>query len=335
MPPIAPAVKVVAADPAVLAIHRGDVLMATDKTSAASRWYNADSPEARGARAIVTRYSRMKAEATAALMKAAQDLVDNGLVQYHFGAIETENAKELQAQIPALERAVKLMPQFGRAYAELARVYALGGKAGQSIALVDRALELEPEFADRFYAIRAESYFALRDFDSAFQAIRIAESLPHADRETLEAYTVKVNTLRRRIETARRDVDSRREEQIRREFEKKVNEREPVKPPVPVAPVPSGTINYEIATSSVIEVVEPVYPDYPEDLRKKARAGRVALRLEVLPDGKVKTATVTSSQVPELNAATVEAAKKWTFKLPPRARPAPVVITLTFTYALQ
>ena len=106
-------------------------------------------------------------------------------------------------------------------------------------------------------------------------------------------------------------------------------------PPQPPAPIPAGQINFEIASTSTIEVVDTVYPDYPEDMRKLGKAGRISLRVTIGPDGKVRSAVVSNSQLPQLNAATVDAAMKWTFKVPPRPRPAPVSITLTFTYALQ
>jgi len=335
MIPVASVVKVEAADPVILPIHRGDLLMATDRTSEASRWYNADSKEARAARAIVTRYSRMKAEAVTALARAAQELPESGLVQYHFGALDSDNPKQREAQVTGLERSVKLLPLFGRAYAELARLYTLTDKPDRALPLLARALELEPEFADTFYELRANALLALRDYDGAFLSMKTAEALPHADRQTTEGFGFKVSNLVRKIDAARREVDSRGEERIRREMEKKVTEREPVQRPVPPAPIPPGQINYEIAATTNLEVIQPIYPDYSEDLRKRGIAGRVTLRLEVTPDGKVKNAAATASQAPELTAAAVEAARKWIFKVPPRTRPTSVMVSLTFIYALR
>jgi TonB family protein len=256
-------------------------------------------------------------------------------VQYHYGAIETDNRKNAELQVGALERATKLLPHFGRAFANLARVYALTGKADQALPLIDRALELEPEFADHFYEIRASTLLALGRFEESLRAMKTAEALPHADRKTLESYSVKVMEMTRKVEMARRTVDSEKMETIRRDVETKVNEREPVKPPPPPVVVPEGAISYEISAGAAIEVVDTTYPEYPEALRRQGKAGRINLRVEVGTDGKVRTATVTTSQIPELNAATIEAAKKWTFKMPARARPAPVSVTLTFNYALQ
>jgi TonB family protein len=75
--------------------------------------------------------------------------------------------------------------------------------------------------------------------------------------------------------------------------------------------------------------VETVYPDYPEALRKSGAAGAIALRVDVGPDGKVKSAAIASSKLAELNAATLEAVKKWTF------RPGNRSIRVIVTYSLQ
>src|SRR5262249_52965280 len=156
------------------------------------------------------------------------------------------------------------------------------------------------------------------------KAIDIAEALPHADRKTTEAYILKVAAVKKKIETRRRQADSVFENRVRQDLERKVNELEPVVPPQPPAPIPSGQINFEIASTSTIEVVDTVYPDYPEDMRKLGKAGRISLRVTIGPDGKVRNAVVSNSQLPQLNAATVDAAMKWTFKVPPRPRSAAV-----------
>jgi TonB family protein len=335
LPPVVPVVKITPADAASLGVRRGDLLLASGRTYEASRYYNGNTPEARAARSVLTSVSRPAAEAAAALARTAQELPDNGLVQYHFGAIETEDSKLAEGQTAALQRAVAMMPRSGRAAAELARVYAQGGKADQSSALLDRALELEPEYADRYFAIRAAALLALSRYEDSLRAMKTAEALPHANRKAAEAYTVKVMEMTRKVETARRTEDSQRTDRIRRDLENKVNEREPVKPPPPPEVIPEGSIDYAISAGATIEVVDTVYPDYPEALRRARKSGRIALRVEVGTDGKVRNASVTSSQVPELNAATAEAAKHWTFKLPARARPAPINVTLTFNFTLQ
>src|SRR5262245_20391916 len=158
----APVVKAVEAEPAKLAIHHGDLLLATDRQAEASRYYNADSKDARAARAILTRFTRPPAEAIRILERTAREVPDNGLVQYPVGRMETQDAKDLQSQAAAseresqaaaLERATQLLPRMGRAYAELARVYALTGRADKGLPLIAKAMDLEPEYADRFYEI--------------------------------------------------------------------------------------------------------------------------------------------------------------------------------------
>ena len=335
VPAVAAAVKSQPAEAAYLAIHRGDLLVAADRTSDAVRYYNGETPAARGARAIMARFTRMPAEAMQQLARASRDLPDHGLVQYHFGAMESDAAKDREPQTAALESAIKLLPTFGRAYAELARLYVLSGKDKDALPLLDRALELEPEFADHYYDIRANALVGLGRSEEAVKAISIAEALPHVDRKATEAYMLKVAAVKKKIETKRREADSVFETKIRQDLERKANELEPVVPPKPPAPIPGGQINFEIASTSTIEVVDTVYPDYPEDIRKLGKAGKISLRVTVGPDGKVRNAVVSNSQLPQLNSATVDAAMKWTFKVPPRPRPAPVNITLTFTYTLQ
>jgi hypothetical protein len=127
-PAVTPVIKSTDADAAKLAIHRGDLLLSTSREADAARWYNADSKDARAARAILTRFSRQPVEAVRALARASAELPDYGLVQYHFGVLDIQDKKDIQAQVSALERAVPLLPLMGRVHAELARVYTLSGR---------------------------------------------------------------------------------------------------------------------------------------------------------------------------------------------------------------
>jgi TonB family protein len=314
-PPVTPAIRSSEADMSSLAIHHGDLLLATDRQADASRWYNADSKDARAARAIITRFSRPPAEAARVLDRAARELPENGLVQYHFGAMELQDKKDIHAQVAALERAIQLLPLMGRAYGELARVYALDGQAEKSLPAITKALELEPESADHFYEIRAEAEAALGQSDLALRDINVATNLPHSDRSVVARYMLKVSGIRKKIEEARREIDAQKLDQIRQQAQAEAERREPPpKPAPPPVPVPEGSISYEIETRAPIDVVESVYPDYPEALRKKGAAGAIVLRVDIGPDGKVKNAGVASSQVPDLNNASLEAIKKWSFK---------------------
>jgi len=298
-----------------LAIHRGDLLLATDRQSEASRYYNGDTKEARAARAIVIKFSRPGPEAVRVLDRASKELPDNGLVQYHFGTMEIQDKKDIESQVAALERGVQLLPLMGRAFAELARVYTLNGQAEKGLPLITKALELEPEYADRFFEVRADVDLGLGKPSDALRDINTASDLPHVDRSAVERYAVKVMGIRKRIEAARREVDQRDLDSIRQELRAEAERREPPpQPSPPPPPVPGGNVSYEIQTRAAIEVLDAVFPDYPESLRKSGTTGTIALQVDVGPDGKVKTATIASSQLQTLNKDTVEAVKKWTFK---------------------
>jgi TonB family protein len=331
-PPVTAAIKAAEADPGKLAIHRGDLLFATDRMNEAAKMYNADSKDARAARAIITRFTRPTVEAVRVLDRASRELPDNGLVQYHFGAIETADKKDIALQAAALERAVALMPMMGRAHAELARVHALNGQPEKSLPLLTVAATLEPEYADRFYAIRADVQVALGNLDQAFREINIATELPHPDRSVLEKYTLKITDVRKRIESVRREAAARELDELRTVVRTEAERREPTpKPAPPPPPPPTGTISYEIETRAPIEIVNVVYPDYPDALRAKGVAGKITLQVDVGPDGKVRTATVATSQAPDLNTPTVEAIKRWTFKPATRA----LNIRVFMTFSLQ
>jgi len=121
--------------------------------------------------------------------------------------------------------------------------------------------------------------------------------------------------IRKRIEAARREVDQRDLDSIRQELRAEAERREPPpQPSPPPPPVPGGNVSYEIQARAAIEVLDAVFPDYPESLRKSGTTGTIALQVDVGPDGKVKTAAIASSQLQSLNKDTVEAVKKWTFK---------------------
>jgi TonB family protein len=241
-----------------------------------------------------------------------------------------QEKKDIQSQAAALERAVQLMPLMGRAYAELARVDALNGQPEKSLALVAKAVELEPEYADHFYEIRADVHLALNQPSEALNDINLAADLPHPDRAVVESYLVKVSAIRRKIELIRRQGDQRDLDQVAKEVNDKRAELEPPpKPAPPPPPVPAGSINYSIEARAPVEVVDAVYPDYPEPLRAKHAAGTIALRVDIGPDGKVRTATIATSQLPDLNNAAVAAVKKWVFK------PGNLSIRLVLTFSLQ
>jgi TonB family protein len=74
-----------------------------------------------------------------------------------------------------------------------------------------------------------------------------------------------------------------------------------------------------------------VFPDYAEALRKKGVAGRVVAQVDVGADGKVRNATIVTSQAPEMNTVTIEALKRWSFNTSNRS----LSIRVVMTFALQ
>jgi len=156
---------------------------------------------------------------------------------------------------------------------------------------------------------------ALDQSAQALRDINIGSELPHSDRSVVEHFTLKRADVRKRIEAARRAVDLKELEALRSELRTEADRREPPPQPAPPPPpIPAGTISYQIEARAAIEVVDAEYPDYPEALRKNGTTGTISLQVDVGPDGKVKTALISNSQLPDLNKATLEAVKKWSFK---------------------
>src|SRR5438046_10518762 len=110
----------------------------------------------------------------------------------------------------------------------------------------------------------------------------IASGWPHADRSSVERYILKISAVRRKIEAARREMAQRELDEVRKEVLAKRDEREPPpRPSPPPPPVPAGSIRYEIETRAPIEVVETVYPDYREGVRRQGAAGTIAAGADV------------------------------------------------------
>ena len=156
---------------------------------------------------------------------------------------------------------------------------------------------------------------ALGDAKEALHDINIASDLPHADRAAVERYNLKISAVRRRIEAARREKDYRELEDLRTTVRAEAEEREPpAKPLPPPPPVPVGSISFQIETRAPIEVVDTLFPDYPEALRSKGASGVITIQVDVGADGKVKTASIVKSDIEDLNKSTLDAVKKWSFK---------------------
>ena len=98
-----------------------------------------------------------------------------------------------------------------------------------------------------------------------------------------------------------------------------------------------ASINYAIEATVRVEVNQPVvFPNYPDALVQNGMAGKVTLQVNVGANGRVTQATVVSSQVPQMNAPTIDAVKKWSFKPVLRVgQPAPFTFKLVFEYLSQ
>jgi TonB family protein len=327
-------IKVSSLTPAAMSIHRGDLLVAARKTSDAASWYQADNASARAARAILARFARSGGEPIRLLARTAAEMPDAGLVQFHTGSIETKNPEDLQLQVRALDRAIALLPRLGRAHGQLARVNTLLGKSETALTQVDRALELEPEYADQFMMVRAEALLSLNRFGESANAGRTAAALPHS--ETGIDYELKTAELVRRAEEARRELEGRQLQRIRDQVQAIVNEREP--PPPPPAPVERppelfGKIEYNVQSSRQLSIVDAPLPIYSNSLVQRRATGRITVRITIGADGKVTQASIAESQLPEMNASTLDAAKKWTFT--PAAGRGPADARITFTFSVQ
>jgi TonB family protein len=307
-------IKTVSMTTSAMSIHRGDLLLAAMKTSDAASWYQADNAPSRAARAILARYSRSGGEPIRLLARAAMESPDAGLVQFHAGSVETKNAQDLQLQVAALDRAITLLPKLGRAHAQLARVSTLTGKGEAALPEIDKALALEPEYADQFLMIRSEALLSLNRFGESRIAAEIAANLPHLD-PTID-YDRKSAEMRRRAEEARQELDGRQLQRIREEVQAIVTQREPpVPPPPPVTRPPElfGKIEYSVQSARQLSIVDAPLPIYANALIQKSATGKITVRVTIGADGKVTQASIADSQLPEMNTSTLDAAKRWTF----------------------
>jgi TonB family protein len=295
-----------------IAVHRGDLLLAANKTSEASDYYKGDNRDARIRRAVLARYSRSSNEAIRVLDRAFREMPDAGLIAFHFGSIETTTPADVELQVRALERAAELLPRLGRARAQLARVYSLAGNGEEALKQVDRALELEPEYADEYYAIRSEAFLAMTRYSEANDAIKTAAALPHLN--TSVDYNFKAAEMARRVEETRRDAENRRLQQIRSEVAAQVAEREPPPPPPPPPPPERfGSIQYTMQSPRQTAIVNAPLPVYSNTLVQKGLAGNITLQVTIGADGKVTQASIVESQLADMSAPTLDAVKKWTF----------------------
>jgi TonB family protein len=293
-------------------IHRGDALLALNRTSEASEFYNSDNREGRIALAILARFSRGSNEAIRALDRVFRDFPDSGLVAFHLGSIVTKTPTDVELQVRVLERAAELLPLMGRVHGQLARAYVLAGNGEEALRQADRAIALEPEYADEFYEFRADALLALARYADANNAAKMAFALPHLD--TGKDYKFRTSEIERRVEQTRREAENKQLQRIRTEVAAQVAEREPPPPPKPPPPPEKvGSVQYNMQSTRQTAIVNAPLPVYSKALIQKGTAGGVTLQVTIGPDGKVTKAAITESQIPEMDAAALEAVKKWTF----------------------
>ncbi len=321
---------------ASVALHRGDLAVAARQLIQARMWYEGDSAPAKAARAILG-FIQSGTDATPLMERAAQDLPDQGLLQYYFGSIDSSDERIVNLQIQALRRAVQQLPTMAAAQVELARVLTMTGQTDEATTLLDRALTLEPELADRAYIGKAQVLLASGKIEEGSSAAKLAAALPHADSRFTGAYNQQITVLKRKIQEIADAAERRNVNQLRDSVESEAMRREPPKPPPPPPPEPhSGQINYEFEATNAVQILASSFPDYPDALVNSGKTGNITLQVSIGVDGRVTNAVIADSQFPEMNASTLAAIRKWTFKPFVRAgQPASFTIKLVMKFSLQ
>jgi TonB family protein len=305
--------------------RRGDLLVASGRHRAATYLYEQSSAdEARVGLAILSRLQRESAASRRSLEVLAREFPEAGLLHYHLGTMRAETDEQRKTQIAALERAVDLMPRMGRALAELAFLHAVDGRPQEALPLLDRAIELEPESADRSYEVLAEAEMLLGDYTRAGEAAAIAAELPHHDPASRERFLLLVRTFYRRMELHRRAAEAERVEELRREVEELAREVDPRPVAAPPEPAPIGRISIAVTSGRPRDITSPklvssMLPDYPADLRRRGVEGRIVLEIDLDRRGRTEDVRVLRSDIRELNDASVAAVREWVFQ-PARRR---------------
>ena len=305
--------------------RRADMLVASGRYRAATYLYEEGSTDgARVSLAILSRLQRESAAARRSLEVLSREFSEAGLLHYHLGTMRAETDEQRKTQIAALERAVELMPRMGRALAELAFLYAVDGRPESALPLLDRAIELEPEAADRSYEVLAEAKMLLGDYARAGEAVAIAAELTHHDPSSRERFSLLVRTFYRRMDLHRRAAEAERVEELRREVEELARERDPRPVAVAEEPAPIGRISISVTSGAPRDITSPklvssTLPEYPAALRRRGVEGRIVLELDLDRRGRIEDVRVLRSDIRELNEATLAALREWVFQ-PARRR---------------
>jgi TonB family protein len=297
-----------------VSLHRGDAAIAAHQLIQARMWYEGDSNPAKAARAILG-FIQSGSDATPMMQRAVQDLPDQGLLQYYFGSIDSKEEQVVNLQIEALRRAVQQLPLMAAADIELARVLTVAGKFDEAMPLLDRALPLEPELADRVYVGKAEVLLLSGKGDEGNAAAKLAAALPHADSSVAGMYSQQIAALNRRIQEIADAAERRNVNDLRASVEAEATRREPPRPPPPPPPpIHAGQMNYEFEASNPVQIEKSTFPNYPDSLVNSGKTGNITFQVSIGKDGHVTNAVITNSQLPEMDDATLAAIRTWTFK---------------------
>jgi TonB family protein len=221
--------------------------------------------------------------------------------------------------------------------AELARVYTLSGRAEKALPLIDKAIALEPEFADRFYDLRGQAQASLKRFDDAYRTMRTTAALPHIGEKTDAIFEQKIKAMSERAENYRREADAGRVDQIRKDLDRVVDLLEPA-PPAPEAPPPprQSSMGFSIEAEREITVINRVYPEFPAALLQSGMGGEIIFDVAIDPTGRVTRIEVRESQLPDFDTSTMSSLRRWTFKpVEVDGQSVPFKMILTFRYEVD
>ncbi len=323
-------------------LEKGDLAAAADlQTLAREHYQRSRLDNARLGLARLSASGQQAESARRGLQQLVEELPDIPMVHYHFGSLDAGTSEERGPQIAALERAIELMPLLGRAYSELGRLYVETGRPDDAIRMAERAIALEPEFADRAFEVIMNAQVDLGNHEAATAAAETAATLPHADPATLEHYALLVPELYRTLETIRRAADSNRLEELRREVEALANDRDPRPRPATGGAIPVGLVFYDASSDPRAGVSEPqlfsgALPEYSPDLRRRRIQGQVTVDVDLDRQGRVAGTRIRSSDDEALSTAVIDALGRWRFD-PARLNEESVEFSflLTFTFDLQ
>ena len=305
--------------------RRADMLVKSGRHRAATYLYEESSTDgARVGMAILSRLQRESAAARRSLELLSREFSEAGLLHYHLGTMRAETDEQRKTQIAALERAVELMPRMGRALAELAFLYAVDGRPEEALPLLDRAIDVEPESADRSYEVLAEAKMLLGDYTRAAEAAAIAAELPHHDPASREHFSLLVRAFYRRMDLHRRAAEAERVDELRREVEELARQVDPRPVATADEAAPIGRISIAVTSGAPRDITAPklvssMLPDYAAGLRRRGVEGRIVLELDLDRRGRIEDVRVLRSDVRELNEATLAAVREWVFQ-PARRR---------------